>query len=348
MSVITAKCPNCGATMQLDNERTGWLCSYCGSKVKVEEAQKLLIHGIVKFDSSDELSNLYQVARRAKDSNNNENAYKYYDMILVKDPDSWEANFYVVYYQSIRCKIGEIWIAAPTMSNCVQPVLDLIKKNTNKEDQNRILEEIFLRLNTISLMFFLAARSHYDSIDLSIRMNYAQDYCNNASASAEIMYNFGNLLDTLFDSQYGRISAEAWESGIKIHLQYIGFLNDKKGNCNLIKEYMGKIKKYNPTYEEPNIKISTPGGCYVATAVYGSYNCPEVRTLRRFRDYTLSITWYGRAFIHIYYSISPSLVKWFGKSPVFKKAFKPLLDNVVNNLYKCGYKSTSYEDMNYK
>ena len=45
------------------------------------------------------------------------------------------------------------------------------------------------------------------------------------------------------------------------------------------------------------------GGCYVATAVYGSYDCPQVWTLRRYRDYTLAETWHGRAFIRTYYAI---------------------------------------------
>ena len=42
-------------------------------------------------------------------------------------------------------------------------------------------------------------------------------------------------------------------------------------------------------------------GCYVATCVYGSYDCPQVWTLRRFRDDTLGSTWYGRTFIRVYY-----------------------------------------------
>ena len=50
-------------------------------------------------------------------------------------------------------------------------------------------------------------------------------------------------------------------------------------------------------------------GCYVATAVYGSYDCPEVWTLRRFRDKVLAKTWYGRLFIHLYYAVSPTAVK---------------------------------------
>lgn len=66
------------------------------------------VTGTVKVDSSDELENLYQLARRANCTENNENAAKYYDMILIKDPTSWEANFYSVYFKSMGCKIADI------------------------------------------------------------------------------------------------------------------------------------------------------------------------------------------------------------------------------------------------
>ena len=32
-------------------------------------------------------------------------------------------------------------------------------------------------------------------------------------------------------------------------------------------------------------KVQNENGCYIATCVYGSYDCPQVLTLRRFRDY---------------------------------------------------------------
>lgn len=86
------------------------------------------------------------------------------------------------------------------------------------------------------------------------------------------------------------------------------------------------------------------GGCYVATAVYGSYDCPQVWTLRRFRDYTLSKTWYGRAFVRTYYAISPTLVKWFGDTEWFKKMWKGTLDSIVRNLNSDGVENTPYED----
>ena len=85
-------------------------------------------------------------------------------------------------------------------------------------------------------------------------------------------------------------------------------------------------------------------GCYVATCVYGSYDCPEVWTLRRFRDYKLGSTWYGRAFIHTYYTISPTLVKWFGETNWFKKMWRGTLDRMVRNLQDRGVADTPYED----
>ena len=87
--------------------------------------------------------------------------------------------------------------------------------------------------------------------------------------------------------------------------------------------------------------------CYVATAVYGSYDCPEVWTLRRFRDYTLAETWYGRTFIKTYYAISPTLVNLFGEKSWFKNIFKKQLDIMVKKLNTQGVESTPYIDKNW-
>ena len=92
---------------------------------------------------------------------------------------------------------------------------------------------------------------------------------------------------------------------------------------------------------------SNSSGCYVATAVYGSYDCPQVWTLRRYRDYTLAETWYGRSFICTYYAISPMLVKWFGKTDWFKNMWKPKLDKMVKELNQRGVADTPYQDRNW-
>lgn len=77
---------------------------------------------------------------------------------------------------------------------------------------------------------------------------------------------------------------------------------------------------------------------------YCSYDCPQVWTLRRFCDYTLSKAWYGRAFIRTYYAISPTLVKWFGHTGWFKRMWKGKLDRLVVSLNAGGVEDTPYED----
>ena len=88
-------------------------------------------------------------------------------------------------------------------------------------------------------------------------------------------------------------------------------------------------------------------GCYVATCVYGSYDCPQVWTLRRFRDYSLAKSFLGRMFIRLYYAVSPTIVKWFGNTQWFKKMWQGKLDRMVAKLQANGVESTPYEDKNW-
>ncbi len=85
-------------------------------------------------------------------------------------------------------------------------------------------------------------------------------------------------------------------------------------------------------------------GCYVATCVYGSYNCPEVWVLRRYRDNVLANRRVGRAFIKVYYALSPRLVKHFGKFSWFIKTCKTVLDKFVAKLQNSGFESSPYTD----
>ena len=96
--------------------------------------------------------------------------------------------------------------------------------------------------------------------------------------------------------------------------------------------------------EKSSTTNSGEKGCYVATCVYGSYDCPQVWTLRRFRDNTLALNPIGRIFIKIYYTLSPTAVKLFGDYNWFRTVIKKALDRLVNNLNKQGIKNTPYND----
>ena len=348
-------CEMCGSTDLMKQDGV-FVCQSCGCKYSVEEAKKMMVEGpvdvtgsTVKVDTSDELANLYQIARRAKDDNNGENAAKYYDMILVKDPTSWEASFYLVYFKAIECKIAQIQSAGISVSNCIDTVLKLIKDHVeSRDEQIKAVQEVFLRCILIAEMLYKGAINHYAGIDLQIRSNYTQEMINNCWAANGIMYILGDNVDALFPDyeELHSVAVEAWKTGIIMHNKLMRYLGNKEGNKNKILQYAEKVKKYDTSYETPEINTSS-GGCYVATAVYGSYDCPQVWTLRRFRDNTLAETWYGRAFIHTYYAISPTLVKWFGHTDWFKKMWKGKLDRMVANLNAEGVEDTPYEDRNW-
>ena len=72
--------------------------------------------------------------------------------------------------------------------------------------------------------------------------------------------------------------------------------------------------------------------CYIATCVYGSYDCPEVLVLRRYRDNVLKRTIYGRIFIRIYYAVSPHIVRIFGRFNWFHSIFKSILNRIISRI----------------
>ena len=86
------------------------------------------------------------------------------------------------------------------------------------------------------------------------------------------------------------------------------------------------------------------GACYIATCAYGSYDCPEVWVLRRFRDDVLAQNGFGRWFIELYYSVSPGLVKVFGSSRHVKRIWRKSLDPLVSALQKRGFSNKPYTD----
>ena len=159
-------------------------------------------------------------------------------------------------------------------------------------------------------------------------------------------------LKTLAEAKSSELNAVFYPNGQKFSIMQ----SFRSSKIDEIKAIYDRIRKYEPEFiapplpSEEGFKIenssqsNNSGGCYVATAVYGSYDCPEVWTLRRYRDNTLAESWYGRAFIHTYYAVSPSLVKWFGDTDWFRNMWKPKLDKMVRKLNNEGILATPYQD----
>ena len=142
----------------------------------------------------------------------------------------------------------------------------------------------------------------------------------------------------------------AKESDITLNEDVANLLRKIEENPDRARKYAERILEMDPNNARAKKILGigeqsgSGGGCYVATAVYGSYDCPQVWTLRRYRDDMLSRTWYGRAFIRAYYATSPTLVKWFGDSPWFTNLWKPRLDRMVRQLNEMGVSNKPYSD----
>ena len=79
-------------------------------------------------------------------------------------------------------------------------------------------------------------------------------------------------------------------------------------------------------------KTNGKSGCYIATAVYGSYSAPQVYTLRKFRDRVLLNSIPGRLFVRCYYRFGPWYIRRFGNLKRVNGWIRAILDRIVERL----------------
>ena len=358
MSIVNVKCPNCGASIQLDSDREEGFCSYCGSKVKIQE-----VISRVKIDKSGDLKNLLSLANAAIEANNGQEALDYANKTLEVDSQNGEAWYIKMQAQGLLSTFGDLKCNEIVTAGRKAIEFDSseeMKLNVYGYYLNKCLND-FQFLMT-QLQDTKAIKDLYDA-NCQLNAFKATENTLGADSIADLCLtqeaNIVSLKLAVPDSyitnnlELARITGEVakqlvyYQNALNARLNVYGTsLNDTA--MAKYKQYLSQIKQGLPTEMHSVIGEESlnnqQAGCYVATAVYGSYDCPEVWTLRRFRDFTLAETWYGRAFIHAYYAMSPMLVKMFGQSKWFKQIWKEPLNCLVNKLQSKGFENTPYKD----
>lgn len=360
MGLVAAKCTQCGANIEVDDSKEAGICKYCGTAFITEKAINTYNNNItnninvnssgntINISSADKSNEYLTIARKSRDNDDVEKAEKFYTLALEGQPNNWEANFYSTYYSVMQTKIGEIPSKASQMRNNLGVSVELLKNSSDEEEVIVHIKEMQEKLFIMSTSLFNSYRSYF----LRFRGQAAicQSYNYAVLAITGILYNFGDKLQEHFpqNQEIREIVIASWKYALSFRET---FSSDSPVYCNSgigdtkesvqeeIDKYASKIKEHDSTYEAPKA-----GGCYIATCVYGSYDCPQVWTLRRYRDYILDATWYGRLFIKCYYSISPTLVKCFGETKWFKTFWKSKLDRMVANLNSRGIDDVYYQD----
>ena len=333
MALIT--CPECGR--EVSDKAPA--CPHCG--VPLTTAVTTPAEAPVsapRTEDRSEVEKILTLARQARSNNDNENAARYYEMVFMKEPENWEANFYQVYYKAMECKIMNIASAATSVANCVNNAVTLLDQSDLSADEKlKAISQLTVDATSITSMFASAANNHY--VNHSGVDGVFSQCVNHIVSAHQILVNVEAAYVKYFPDQTQLLTSFR-ELFMTYMTTYYRYFNNTYAD-NLRARLTSEIQKQKPSYVAPEPQKS---GCYVATCVYGSYNCPQVWTLRRFRDDTLASTWYGRAFIRCYYAVSPTLVRLFGETKWFRALWKKPLDHMVSSLQRKGVEDTPYND----
>lgn len=302
------KCELCGS-IDLVKEDGYFVCQHCGCKYSVEEAKKMMIEGTVDIQGTVKVDNSSFVEKSLSNARR------------ALGKDDWEE---VEKYYNLVEQNSPNNMEAVFFSSYGKAMLSLVDSEYFKREQKfKVLNKSISVINDCYEVTTEDKEKVLRQISDAIAKMYTTSFVYNPNKSIDVGSRSWNI--QLFNSV---------RSAFLIELQQIQEVHRDE-------QYIQELISKNSVRPQTS-------GCYVATAVYGSYDCPQVWTLRRYRDQDLASTWYGRAFIHTYYTISPILVKWFGGTAWFKKMWRGRLDRMVKNLQDKGYESTPYKDREWK
>lgn len=356
------QCEMCGSQDLVKNDGV-FVCQSCGTKYSAEEAKKMMVEGTVKLDKSQDTLNLIQLAKDAIDSANGEEAYSYANRALETNPSNADAWLIKMQAAGLIATLGDLKVL--DVLNAGKKAIELSNGKLKKEINAYYLTKCLgdLKFCMTQLQDTQAIKELYEA-NCQLTPFSASEKTLQCDSVLELVLTQIDMIIALRTAVPNNIVNE--DDNIahlvgEIAKQWVYYTNAVNSRFNVYgmslndetvakyREILSNIKKGLPEDKqniigEEQIDNPTSGPCYIATAVYGSYDCPEVWTLRRFRDNILSKTWCGVRFIKTYYAISPTLVKWFGDTLLFKIFWRRMLDNFVNMMNRKGIENTPYQD----
>lgn len=352
MGFVAAKCTECGADIEVDETREAGICKYCGTAFITEKA-------INNYNVTNNISN--SVVHIYNNANDNIFETEGHKLLTYKGEQK------VVEVPSYITIIGEMAFSGNiNIEKIILPASVTSIENrafSNCTSLNEIImpDSIF----SIGAMAFGGCTS-LEQINLPKRL---------CKLSVNLFYRCESLKEVLIQNGVTTIESECFDKCVSLKeivipnsVKYIEgypfykcnldrivftepnniekmtgglfFMSEKVPEVIASEAFKRKFEKY-LTIEEGGANSQ---GCYVATCVYGSYDCPQVWTLRRFRDYSLKQKWLGRIFIKAYYAIGPKVVRQYGDKVWFNNFWRFYLDKIVADLNRRGVKDTYYKD----
>ncbi len=252
-----------------------YICQACGTKYTAEEAKKMMVDisgSTVKIDHSDELEKLYQAARNARETSDDESAIRHYESISANDPSSWEALFYLVVLKTNSIKNSQIGSAAIGVSNCLPKVFELINSTISDEAEKKAtVQEVVEQCYETASWLTNASESFYRSMTkgngmmaltsisgalhsaVSTGTEIGEDQKRRLHA-ANILYYCGNLIESTFsmqDQDYRTLALWCWETVFEFNKLCKARHNSNMMDKDSIYRLASTIRKYDPTFVDP-------------------------------------------------------------------------------------------------
>lgn len=271
------QCDVCGST---DIKRVGdtiFECQSCGVQYSKDEVRKLLVEidgtvevsGTVKVDNTSRIINLYQLAEADIDKHHCGNAQKYYESIIIEEPTSWKAHFYIPYIKAWNSKKGEICTVAKDFYSNYSTVIKMINDYADINEQQPAIKTVFERSKKLLDMLNKAIISMYnDELEWQPFVSSQPSLSNLYEAKCEktnhdtaarnemvykseviykIMSTLGDEINLIFNgnSAINNFAVDAWK-------EYVNQLSTISNFSQTAKEeiasYSEKIRQYDADY----------------------------------------------------------------------------------------------------
>lgn len=340
MSLVPAKCPQCGAAIQIPDEVEKANCMYCGTTLLVKEALKQ--NEIAGPDAK----RLIELGETSLEAGRSDEAYNYFTRAIEAD-----ATLATPWYGKAKASWGQATLNDTRKDElvlCCNKYVELSNRdNESLTNASVLLSSAATGLSNVAFNHFteyggtlvgqmgsaMAVTNESETIEWINRLfeavmlhieavNYATEAGNGQEQAIEKMLDsLMVFVDNCYFVKSIGCHAETNE-GRKIHTTSSNVLlkgmdeQARRTLLNLYATYQKRLVGLNSSFtakyqdleaifKQQNEKASSSGLCFVATACYGTPDAENIVTLRAFRDSVLRTSILGRIFIEKYYKYGP-------------------------------------------
>lgn len=153
-----------------------------------------------KLSMSSKLEKLYFLARNSAENDCIEDAEKYYGMILLEDPMSWEATFYSKYYFVLQLSCEHAEEIVEIMTKAINSTISLLSKTCQKQEEKSItlkICDLSLELTNVMLNNALGIYNERKDGGKTVSFDNAVNYAQMISQIMNLRHTIAITLNSL-------------------------------------------------------------------------------------------------------------------------------------------------------